>query len=121
MPVRAYWTISELPHQHCDNDPIVMKACAIINTVSEFILASMPIIAAYKLHIDPKQRWTVIGLLSLGYLVVFAGCFRCYFLWKSIGSQTLDLSWYADPHWIASEVEIDLSIVSVMCFVVVIL
>ncbi|KIW04363.1 uncharacterized protein PV09_04647 [Verruconis gallopava] len=109
-PIKAYWSLVNMPGQHCDDDPSVMKACAIINTVSEFILASMPIIAVYKLHVDPKQRWTVIMLLSLGFLVGFAGCFRTYFLWKSVSSPTLDLSWMADPHWMASQVEIDLSI-----------
>jgi hypothetical protein len=117
LPVKAYWTMVDLPNQRCDNDQLVMKICAVINTASEFILASMPIIAVYRLHVDPKQRWTVIGLLSLGFLVAFAGCFRCFYLWKSMSSASLDMSWYADPHWIASEVEIDLSIVSAVSHV----
>jgi hypothetical protein len=88
-----------------------MKALACVNTVSEFCLAAMPIFAVYKLNIDQHQRTTVIGLLSLGFLVGLAGCFRVYYLWKSVGASDLDMSWWADPHWIASEVEIDLAIV----------
>jgi hypothetical protein len=112
-PIRAYWTLDRIPGQKCHDDVAVMKVCAVLNTVSEFILAAFPIVAVYKLHVDQKQRWTVIGLLSVGFLVGVAGCVRTFFLWKSISASNLDLSWYADLHWIASEVEIDLAIVSV--------
>ena len=111
-PIRAYWTLNTIPGQKCHNDTAVMKVCAVLNTVSEFILAAFPIFAVYRLHVDRKQRRTVISLLSLGFLVGLAGCFRTYFLWKSISAPDLDMSWWADPHWIASEVEIDLAIVS---------
>jgi glycopeptide antibiotics resistance protein len=111
-PVHAYWTFNRIPGQKCANDAALMKTCAILNTISEFILGVFPIIGVYRLNVDRTQRRTVIGLLSLGFLVGFAGCFRTYFLWQSVSAPNLDLSWWADPHWIASEIEIDLAIVS---------
>lgn len=113
-PIRAYWTMNSVQGQRCDNDTAVMKACAVINTISEFLLAAFPIVAVYRLHVDRKQRRTVIALLSLGFLVGLAGCIRTYFLWKSMSAPDFDMSWWADPHWIASEVEIDLAIISVL-------
>lgn len=111
-PIRAYWILDQVPGQKCDNDAAMMQTCAVLNTLSEFVIAIMPIIIVYRLRIDPRQRWTVIGLLSLSFFVAFAGCFRSYFLWKSMSAADYDMSWWANPHFIASEVEIDLSIVS---------
>jgi hypothetical protein len=110
-PIKAYWNLTPIPGQRCTDDSAVMKACAILNTLSEFILAAFPIVAVYKLNIDKQQRRTVISLLSLGFLVGMAGCFRTYYLWQSVSAHNLDMSWWADPHWMASEVEIDLAIV----------
>ena len=89
-----------------------MFVCAILNTASEFVVAMLPIVAVYKLGVSPDQRWGVIGLLSLGLLVTFAGCFRTYFIWKI--AHTYDVSWWATPQWICSEVEIDSALVSAL-------
>ena len=92
---------------------MAMFVCAILNTASEFVVAMLPIVAVYKLGVSPDQRWGVIGLLSLGLLVTFAGCFRTYFIWKI--AHTYDVSWWATPQWICSEVEIDSALVSACC------
>jgi hypothetical protein len=113
QPIRAYWNLVPIPGQKCHDDTALMKACAILNTISEFILAAFPIIAVYILNVDKAQRRSVIALLSLGFLVGFAGCFRTYYLWQSMSQHNLDMSWWADPHWIASTVEIYLAIVCI--------
>jgi len=86
-----------------------MFVCAILNTTSEFVVALLPIVAVHKLGVRPDQRWGVIGLLSLGLFVTFAGCFRTYYIWKI--AHTYDVSWWAAPQWICSEVEIDSALV----------
>jgi hypothetical protein len=87
-----------------------MVSGAILNTISEFVLAALPIPVVLSLRMAPRQRWIILSILSLGFFVVFVGCFRTYFLWMAI--QSYDQSWWAMPHWIASEVEIDTSMVS---------
>jgi uncharacterized protein YraI len=89
-----------------------MEVAAVLNTVSEFVIAVLPIFAIFGLRVDPRQRWSVIGLLSLGFFVAFAGCFRTYYLWKTVA--TYDMTWWSTPHWICSEVEIDAALVSDM-------
>jgi hypothetical protein len=91
------------------NDSAAMKASAILNTASELVIAILPVLAVFRLQVDPRQRWTVIGLLSLGFLVTLAGCLRTYTIWRTV--QSYDLAWWSTPHWICSEVEIDLALV----------
>jgi hypothetical protein len=50
------------------------------------------------------ERRTILVLLCLGFLVSVVGTVRTYFVWKLFYSD--DLTWYASPHWICSEVEI---------------
>jgi hypothetical protein len=92
----------------CINDYKGMQAAAVINTVSEVALAVLPAIAVFRFKVDPSQRWSVIGLLSLGYLVAIAGIVRSYYLWRA--AETYDLTWWASPQWCCAEVEIDLAL-----------
>jgi len=92
------------------NDGRMMEIAAIMYTLSELVIAILPVIAVFRLRVDPRQRWSVIGLLSLGFLVAFAGCFRTFYLYKTV--ETYDLTWWSTPHWICSEVEIDTALVS---------
>lgn len=73
------------------------------------IIAILPAIAVFHFKVDPKQRWSVISLLSLGYLVAIAGIVRSYFLWKL--ADTYDLTLWASPQWCSAAVEIDLAII----------
>jgi hypothetical protein len=94
----------------CFNDSLSLEVSAVVNTVSEFWVATMPLLATYRLHVDPKQRWSVINILCLGYLVCIAGCLRTYYIWKAVSSY--DYTWWSGPQWIASELEIDTALVS---------
>lgn len=107
-PIKAVWTFPQIPGK-CLNSGVIWEAVSVINTVCEFIIALFPLIGAYTLRVDARQRWHVIGLLSLGFLVTIAGCFRSYFVWKTV--HTWDITWWAAPQWICSEIEINLALV----------
>jgi hypothetical protein len=87
----------------------MMLTGAILNTLSEAVIAILPIIAVFRLGVDPQQRLSVLSLLSLGFLVTITGCVRSFFVWKV--TETYDMAWLSTPHWICSEVEIDLALV----------
>jgi hypothetical protein len=87
-----------------------MVSGAVLNTASEFILAALPMPVVLHLRMDSRQRVVILSILSLGFFVTIVGCFRTYFLYRAI--QSYDQAWWAMPHWIASEVEIDTSLVS---------
>jgi large subunit ribosomal protein L36e len=97
-------------NSHCRDDGLSMQVSAVVNTLSEIVIAILPVFAVFRLQVDPRQRWGVIGLLSLSFFVAFTGCFRTFFIFKMVQSE--DFTWWSSPQWITSEVEIDLGLVS---------
>ena len=108
-PIQNYWAWPYNP-EHCMNDSKASQASALLNTFSEFVVATLPLFGVFKLGVDRSQRWTVLSVLSLGYLVAIAGCFRCFYLWKALTGQ-MDISWWGAAQWVCSEVENDLALV----------
>ena len=90
-----------------------MFIAACLNTVSEFVVAMLPVLAVFYLGVMPSQRWSVLSLLSLGFFVVVAGCCRTYYIHRIWTSW--DVTWWATPHFICSEVEIGTALVSSIC------
>jgi hypothetical protein len=88
-----------------------MFACTVINTSLELIIALLPIPAAFHLQLDRRQRWSVASVLCLGVFVAVIGCVRCYYVYV-MAVATYDATWWAEAHWICSQVEIDVSLVS---------
>jgi hypothetical protein len=82
----------------------------VVNTVMEFWVATMPLLATFSLGVRKEQRWSVISILCLGYFTVIGGVVRTYYIFKAV--HTYDYTWWSGPQWIASEVEIDMALVS---------
>ena len=78
-------------------------------------MALLPLPVILNLRLDKRQRWSVVCLLSLGVLTAVVGCVRTYFVYKAL-VVTLDVVWWAEPHWIASEVENAVALVSLFRF-----
>jgi hypothetical protein len=108
-PVRAIWTYPAMEGQKCLNATAWWQAAGVLNTASEFVTALLPILGAFTFNVATQQRWHVISLLSVGFIVAIAGCFRCFYLWKVV--DTYDTSWWAVPQWVCSEIEINLALV----------
>ncbi|KIW02937.1 uncharacterized protein PV09_05983 [Verruconis gallopava] len=89
---------------YCINETYANVAMASLNTFAEALVAALPIPVVMSLDMDKRQRRTVMLLLCLGFLVSVVGTVRTYYVWKLFNSD--DLTWYASPHWICSEVEI---------------
>jgi hypothetical protein len=86
--------------------------CTVLNTFSEAVVAVLPLPVIYMLNVTNHQRNMIIGMLCGGVLVVLVGCVRTYYVWQMIANH--DPSWWAMPHWITSEVEMDVAIVSLL-------
>ncbi|KAF2665814.1 hypothetical protein BT63DRAFT_417339 [Microthyrium microscopicum] len=110
IPLQALWKYPPDPNAKCLDLGAFMLSMSIINTVLELIVAILPIPAIFILDMDPRQRYSVIGLLSLGFFVFAVGCVRCYYVYASL-LGTWDITWQAYPHWICSEIEINLALV----------
>ena len=108
-PVSGYWDWTIMDPK-CIDDWVGTMVAAIINTFSEFIVATLPLMAVFFLQVDKRQRWNVVALLSLGFFVAIIGCIRCVYVWKALISY--DLTWWAGPGWVVANVEIDVALVS---------
>lgn len=108
-PISGYWSWPTAPGTVCFNDGLSFQVSAIINTTLEAIVATLPLMAISKLNVNPSQRISVIGVLCLGYFVALAGAFRTLYIFKVV--DTFDLTWWAAPQWICSEVENDVALV----------
>jgi len=107
IPIRAYWAWPPIQAK-CINDGANMEAAGVINTFAEAWLATLPLLALSHFNISKKQRWSIVTILSLGFLVTIVGIFRTYYIWQAI--TTHDLTWYSGPQWICAEVELHLAV-----------
>jgi rhodopsin domain-containing protein len=106
-PVAAYWHFPS--PGRCIEEGYTLTALSALNTLSEVIVAALPIPVIFYLNMDRKTRWTVICLLCLGYLVAIVGIIRTVFAY--IVFDTDDLTWWAAPYWITSEIEISVGMI----------
>jgi hypothetical protein len=94
----------------CINELYADTILAAFNTVSELLVAMLPVPVVFRLKMSQTQRWSVLSLISLGFLVAIVGAVRTHYVW--ILFSTDDLTWWSSPHWICSEVEICVAMVS---------
>lgn len=76
----------------------------------ELTLALLPLPVIFSLDLTKRQRWTIASVLSLGVLIFVVGVVRTYFVYKCL-LDTWDMTWWATPQWICSEVENNLALV----------
>jgi hypothetical protein len=113
QPIASLW--SDNLHPKCIHLGIFLFTCSCITTFLELVMALLPLPVILNLRLDKRQRWSVVCLLSLGVLTAVVGCVRTYFVYKAL-VVTLDVVWWAEPHWIASEVENAVALVSLFRF-----
>jgi hypothetical protein len=87
-----------------------MTILSALNTFSEVLIATLPIPVIFQINMEPRQRWSVISLVSLGFLVAVVGIIRTVFIKMEYDSN--DPTWMFGPYWICSEVEISVAMVS---------
>lgn len=103
---------------HCIQEGYADTIMSGFNTTSEFLVAALPIPVIMSLRMNKMQRRTVVSLLCLGFLVGVVGIVRSYYVWTLFQSD--DLTWWAGPHWICSEVEICVAMVCFVCLYIII-
>jgi hypothetical protein len=109
-PIRTYWVFPPSSTSPCLNDGISLEVSAILNTITEAFMATLPLIAVFKLGVKKEQRLSVIGLLCLGYIVVIVAILRTFYVFKAM--TTMDVFWWGGPQWICSEAELHIAVVS---------
>ena len=94
----------------CINEGYALTILSAFNTFSESMVAALPLPIIFSVEMRRPERIAVCSLLCLGFLVSVVGAARTSFVWKVFASE--DLTWWAAPHWICSEVEISVAMVS---------
>ncbi|KIW06026.1 uncharacterized protein PV09_03205 [Verruconis gallopava] len=108
-PISLNWTIPFTAKGECFDNGMALFTTAVLNTLSEAIVAALPLPIILSLNLSRRQRRITIGMLCGGFVVVIVGCVRVYYLWVLL--VTHDPSWWSQPHWICSEVEMDVAII----------
>lgn len=87
----------------------------IITIILDFILLLLPVPIVWALQLPVKQRLAVCGLFFLGFIVCIAGIIQAYYVDYALVSS-YDETWDGWPLWVASAIEVDVGIVSVLAY-----
>jgi hypothetical protein len=88
-----------------------MFATSIMSCVCDAILVALPIPIIWQLRMSTRKRVEAIALLSVGFVATASSCVRTYYAWAMFHSN-LDMSWHAYPVYLATDLEVNLGIVS---------
>lgn len=85
-------------------------AGGIVKICVDLLITTLPVPLVLRMNMAKRQRYLVVLLLGLGYIVTAAGGVRAYFTWKAF-YNTNDPIWFEYLAFIASTLENNLAIV----------
>ena len=97
----------------CIDEGNYMLSFSIITIFLDFILLLLPLPIVVSLQLSRKQRIAVCALFLMGFIVCIAGIVQAYYVDKAL-IHSYDETWDGWPLWVASAIEVDLGIVSVI-------
>ncbi|EPS35235.1 hypothetical protein H072_11564 [Dactylellina haptotyla CBS 200.50] len=107
-PIRSYWDLT-LPRARCIDESAANIANAVINSLCDLYVFSLPIKDMLGLRLPLRQRISLVVLFSLGGVVCIAGWLRVWQL-SSVLTKTYDNTWHGPTLYILTAVECDLAI-----------
>ncbi|KAK6362246.1 hypothetical protein TWF730_005943 [Orbilia blumenaviensis] len=107
-PISAYWDLT-LPKASCINESAANIANAVINSLCDLYVFSLPIKDMLGLRLPLRQRISLVMLFSLGGVVCIAGWLRVWQL-TCVLNRTYDNTWYGPTMYILTAVECDVAI-----------
>ena len=108
-PVRAAWEI--VRNAKCENQGLATLISGGVKTFTDLLITTLPIPLISRTSMPTRQKYGVIALLGVGYIVTVAGVLRTYFTWRAFYSPTWDQTWEQYPAFLAAAVENDLAVV----------
>lgn len=112
-PLSEYWTVSFSP-QNCIDDAAHLLAAGTVNTVTDFIVVSLPVLVVFQVRELSRRQFVIINVLfAFGYLATAAGAVRTFFTWLMTTAPDFDVSWHAQLVWLSSTIELDIGIVRI--------
>ena len=112
-PLSAFWSPLATYPKICIDEGNYMLSFSIITIFLDFILLLLPVPIVVTLQLSTKQRLAVCGLFFLGFIICIAGIIQAYYVDKAL-IHSYDETWDGWPLWVASAIEVDLGIVSII-------
>lgn len=84
---------------------------SVIKVFFDVLITTLPIPLVARMRLGKKQKYGVLILFSLGYVVTAAGALRTYYTYLATTSKLDDTTWYQYPAFLAAAVENDLAII----------
>ncbi|KAH3965555.1 hypothetical protein HBI56_216270 [Parastagonospora nodorum] len=110
VPVKAFWDLEAKANANCVKDEILWFLNAGMNIFTDLMVASLPVKAIWALQLPNRQKFALIGVLTIGWFVCLVSFLRLHAL--VVLSQHMDDRTYysaATAYW--SSIEMNLGIV----------
>ena len=89
----------------CINEGAGIVASGVASTIQDFVVAFLPTLLCWNLHLPVRQKVALYGVFGVGYLTVGIGAMRTYTGYR-IFFQTYDVTWVASDTWLCSLLEL---------------
>ncbi|KAL2206744.1 hypothetical protein CC79DRAFT_1292489 [Sarocladium strictum] len=107
-PPGDYWDFKD-GHNCIDEGPPLM-AQTTLSVITDLIVYVLPLPTLVGVRLPTFQRIVLLGVFSLGFIVVLAGCFRTYWIYEVV-TQTYDVTWHGYMLWIWTAVEVNSGVI----------
>lgn len=108
-PVDSYWTEGR-PASKCYTDISGLYVNGGINVFVDIALISIVLPRVLELHLNARQKWTLIGIIALGSFAVVSGIVRMVRVGIVLEKKNYDALWdaYDISIWTATEIYVSL-------------
>lgn len=86
------------------------RAQTTLSVITDVIVYVLPLPTLVGVRLPTFQRIVLLGVFSLGFIVVLAGCFRTYWIYEVV-TQTYDVTWHGYMLWIWTAVEVNSGVI----------
>lgn len=107
-PPSDYWNFN-VAHKCIEEGPPLM-AQTTLTVITDFIVFALPLPTLIGVRLPTFQRIVLLGVFSLGVVVVLASCFRTYWVYEVV-TQTYDVTWQGYMLWIWTAVEVNAGVI----------
>jgi hypothetical protein len=107
-PASDYWHLSD--NSHCIDEGPPLIGQAVTSVITDFMVYVLPLPTLRSLNLPKRQRVALIIVFSLGFVVVFAGCMRTYWVVEVV-NDTYDVTWNGFCMWFWVAVEVNLGVI----------
>lgn len=111
-PISDFWFLTFNDQPTCFKDGPLLLAGGILNTITDFLVVTLPIPTVLSLQLPRRQKVIIAVLLSVGFMVTITGAVRAYFTYKS--TKTYDRVWALQQAFVCTSVELYVGIVNTL-------